>query len=236
MGNPNHLASKMSDEEIVALERNRAKEAFWAGLAMALIVVAILNGVDFAFRAGALKALGISDGTEDLFHYGVFAGLLVITIPFLIRRYRLPKAAMSEHILLKQIEWHHRRWRWIFLVLALGLFLLAFSVTPHPHHMALRVVLVFDTLVFATIICFGPGFLRKTYRQILNDELIHALWARALRLGYLSLVALLAATYLAIIHRPGLAPTILPWVLALGIAIPAFYFIVLEWRASRDGG
>lgn len=224
-----------SDEEIIAEEHRRSKRAFIAGIAVALGISVVMTGVEFVIRAGILQNLGIPSSAGDTILPWLLIALISIVVPFVVWHYRPPKAAMSERILRKQIDVHHRRWRLLILTFLFGFPLFTFTLTHRPPHTWFSpVILVFDAVVYAGIVCFGPGFLRKTYRKALNDELTHSLRTRAVRLGYLVLVVMLGGAYLAILYRPGLAPVILPWLLAVAVSVPLTYFLFLEWRASRS--
>lgn len=95
---------------------------------------------------------------------------------------------------------------------------------------------LFVVLIFAGVVGFGLGFARKSYRQAMSDELARALRVQTVRFSYLALMAMLSAAYLVILYRLVPAMTILPALLAAGVAVPMIHYLVLEWRVGHSDG
>ena len=103
----------------------------------------------------------------------------------------------------------------------------------HPAMGDMRWLLLFFALVFV------PEIFGRTYsgalRTAMNDELTHFIRARALALGYATVVVAAAITYLGSFYWQRSATVGLPAVLFLAIAVPKVSFAVLERRMDAVG-
>ena len=90
-------------------------------------------------------------------------------------------------------------------------------------------------LMNALIVCFGPTFLNGPLRRALRDELTRAQQHRAAMFGYiLSVIAMCGVLVTQLYHAPwGLVA--LPGTIAAVVILPGIYFLILQWRAGRDG-
>jgi hypothetical protein len=89
--------------------------------------------------------------------------------------------------------------------------------------------------LFSVLMMVGPGWFSRELHAILNDDFIRDLRARAMRLGYLTMMVAVTAALLTAIWRPDFALPALAWALYAGFAIPTLYYIIADWRAGRDG-
>jgi hypothetical protein len=83
------------------------------------------------------------------------------------------------------------------------------------------------------LVC-GVGYKRKA-RELMDDEFSLSIRRRALQAGFFTVMAAVAALFLASLIRPALAAQGLLVVLALGVAAPAAWFAWFERRAERNG-
>jgi hypothetical protein len=70
-------------------------------------------------------------------------------------------------------------------------------------------------------------------RNLPDDEFDSALRARTIRFGYMLVLLLLGAVFQVALWRPDWTLTALAWALYAGFALPAFYYVIADWRASR---
>ena len=94
--------------------------------------------------------------------------------------------------------------------------------------------MIFVMALFSVLTIVGPGWFSRELHAILNDEFVRDLRARTARLGYLTMMAAVAAALLTTIWHPDLALPALAWAFYAGFAIPALYYVIADWRASHD--
>ena len=163
----------------------------------------------------------------------------------------LPREANEDRIIRQRIDARQRRLRWLMLFNVLAGFGCALSDSYAFRHLgnADRIFgvfggvsfvavlsgmgLVLPFLMFSLPVIYGTAFLNSAATE---DELSRAIRARALRMGYVTLMLAISAALVAILYRPSLAVTILPWVLFAGFAIPSLYYVFLDWWAGRTAG
>ncbi len=155
----------------------------------------------------------------------------------------------SEEILRRTIDDQHRRWRWLYAFAFLNVVFYAIPVSlalalPGARHLpwgANPVAAVFSmnlagVAVFAVLqVCFGPGFLTRTYRRVLNDELTRTMQRSAAMFGYILSVVVMCLALGAAAVRPQWGLAAMPGAIAASIILPGLYFLILQWRADRDG-
>jgi len=155
----------------------------------------------------------------------------------------------SEDILRRTIDDQHRRWRWLYVFVFLNVVFYAIPVSlalalPGVRHTpwgANPVAAVFSlelagVAVFAVLqVCFGPGFLTRSTRRVLNDELTRAMQRSAAMFGYILSVAGMCLALAAAAIRPQWGLAAMPGVIAAAVILPGLYFLILQWRAERDG-
>ena len=229
----------LSDEEIIARERRsyrRGLALFPVGL---LFGFAVMGGFTWALISGLVPKWFSESALEPITLALVISLMIVLAFRIFARP---PKEAISERILRKQIDDHQKRSRFFYILIAvMALEFAALPGIPFVQSPGSNSTLwlingsfIFAIMGAALLICFGSGFLSASFRNALNDELTRALRARAIRLGYLIAVAGLGAAYLAALYKPEWSVFVLSPVIAAVIAIPALYFVFLDWRAGRN--
>jgi hypothetical protein len=176
----------------------------------------------------------------------LFAACIVYAASLVRRRFRpdIYVDASDPRIIRRRIDAHQRSWRLSLCVgilstfpsfLSLGV---GFNRLEHANRLlalAAGGTLIVTTALLLGPLMIGPGWLDRGLRDILNDEFMRDLRGRAMRLGYLIMVVAVAAALMATIWRPDFALASLAWALYAGFAIPALYYVIADWRASRDG-
>lgn len=227
-----------SDEEIIAEERRRYRHRIRL-LAIFIAAMATLLLLSEAYSHHLLGPLGILPAA--IVRY--FPMLVAVFFLVVIWRNRPSKEARSPRVLRKQIDGHMAQWRLVTLVMVVVVAMSAQIEVNLARHLSgvppwrawfQPGAFLFVIVVFSGVAVFGYGFASKSYREAMSDELIRALRARAVRAGYLAMMILLSAAYLAILHGLVSAVTVLPWLLAAGVTIPMLYFLILDWRAGAD--
>jgi hypothetical protein len=109
----------------------------------------------------------------------------------------------------------------------------AFGVDPVAAVFAMNLAGI--AVVAALQVCFGPSFLTRTYRRILNDELTRAMQRSAAMFGYILSVVAMCLSLGAATIRPQWGLAAMPGAIAASVILPGFYFLILQWRAGRDG-
>ncbi|GAA0532428.1 uncharacterized membrane protein (DUF485 family) [Rhizomicrobium palustre] len=224
------MLDNRSDEEIAAEEMRKLDGhsrttalglVFWIGLALLLVLA-----LNFA-------PAGISGHVAWWLPLGI---LILVWGAILLyrRRFRAAPEKLSPNVEGRLIEHYARRQRWsVLFVIAMTLTLLAETATTAPW--SDRALFASTILIAALSLVLGPGFLDRHYRAANNDELSRALRARAAAIGYLVAAAALVTNYLV----QALAPAVLPLAMRLSLAaiviIPTLYYLIADWRASRDG-
>jgi hypothetical protein len=182
-------------------------------------------------------------------------GALAVLLIWIAMVFRFLRAApltggpYSEEILRKTIDDQHRRWRWLYVFTFLNVVLYAIPVSlalifPGARHTPLgtnAVAAVFSmnlagVAVFAVLqVCFGPAFLTRAYRRVLNDELTRAMQRSAAIFGYVLCVVVMCLALGAASIRPQWGLAAMPGAIAAAVILPGLYFLILQWRAGRDG-
>lgn len=149
--------------------------------------------------------------------------------------------AGSPRLVHRRTDIHQRRWRQSILLNVIMMFF-AVMVLPAAFQVlrvAPQVLLLLGafiagfTLLLALIVSAGPGW--PGAHERLNDEFDSVLRARMMRFGYILALLLLCAVLQVALWQPDLTLTALVWALYAGFAIPALYYLITDWRASRGG-
>jgi hypothetical protein len=89
-------------------------------------------------------------------------------------------------------------------------------------------------LLLAFILSAGPRWSGQPGSTALpDDEFDRALRTRMMRFGYIVVMLVLSAVFLVALWQPALTLTVLIWALYAGFAVPALYYVIADWRASR---
>jgi hypothetical protein len=179
-----------------------------------------------------------------------FAVLLAwLAFAFRAQRKITPRAGHeNEEILRKTIDDQHRRWRWYFTLTFLLLGFLAFMssfvalmlpLSAHPKVAPVTLGTSANLMLWAVVVafqvCFGPTFGMRNYRRAVNDELTRALQGKAAMFGYLLSIVMMSVGLAITSFRWQWGLAAMPAAIATVVILPGFYFLVLQWRAGRDG-
>jgi hypothetical protein len=219
-----------SDDEIIAREKRKLRQATISGLIGGLVLVGLLVLVWHVRPNGLDK-------------YFLFVPLVLVAVAFAVSYlfWRPAPEAMSDRILRKRVDEFQGRIR---LYLLGGTFLVGQAVLDAPataQQLApggfppRPITVIFLLLAAATCIAFGFGWLNRSFDIIRNDELARALRFEVSRIGYLVLMAGLCIAYASLLYRPDLLSLVLRGALFAGIAVPALSYVILEWRAGEGG-
>jgi hypothetical protein len=220
----------LSDDEIIAREKRKIRNAAISGLVGGLILVGL-----------TILLWNVRPAWLDKYLLLVPAVAIVATLAAWHFFWRQAPEAISDRILRKRVDEFQGRNR---LYLLGGTFLVGQTVLNAPataQQLApggfppRPIIVILLLLAAADFIAFGFGSLNRRFDIINNDELARALRFQVSRLGYLVLMAGLCAAYLAFLYRPDLLSLVLRGALFAGIAVPALCYIGLEWRAGRGG-
>lgn len=231
--------TKASDDEVAARLNARDRRIALTGFPLLAMMMLVLAGLIFNGHAALLQ----NQTVQIVISLAFVAGVLLVFLPLARDRDPATDAAGADPaIMRKRIDHYHRYWRWtiLFLLLAstnvVGEFVWAVSkaTIPAPYVLINGASVVFTILIFAWTTANGPGGFRGGLHHILNDEFVCTLRARMMRLGYAAMMAAGAAALLTGMWRPDLAVPALAWALYAGFAIPALYYVIADWRASRD--
>ncbi|MBU6473920.1 MAG: hypothetical protein KGQ94_14810, partial [Alphaproteobacteria bacterium] len=96
-------------------------------------------------------------------------------------------------------------------------------------------IFAFFALLVMLQVCFGLNFFVRSYRHAVNDELSRAQQHRAAMFGYILSVIALCAVLIAQLFHASWGALALPGAIAAVIVLPGAYFLILQWRAGRDG-
>jgi hypothetical protein len=220
----------LSDDEIIARERRKLRQAVIAGFIGGIGLVGFSIFL-WNVRPGALD--------EFLPFVPLIAIVAVFAAWYLF--WRSAPEAMSTRILGKRMDEFQGRFRimLVFMTILIGNQLLhspAPYASPEPNSFPPRpFTLVLMLLAAASLIAFGFGWLNQRFDMVRNDELARALRFQVSRIGYLVSMAGLCAAHLAFLYRPDLLSLVLRSGLFAGIVVPAIFYIGLEWRAGRGG-
>jgi hypothetical protein len=168
--------------------------------------------------------------------------LVAVWIAFLVYRlsFRPNPETQRPSVQRRLVDDYTKRQRWTLVVAIPGALLLALNQPPAtaghgPEDWFTQSVFVFIMLMLALMLVLGPGFLSRRFRAANADELSRALRARASALGYVCAMLALSADYLISQLAPPMLASALPLSMAAVFVIPALYYVIADWQASRDG-
>ncbi|MEJ0028489.1 MAG: hypothetical protein WDN01_20895 [Rhizomicrobium sp.] len=237
------MFEKPLDGDIVARieARDRAtRRMFWVLIAPTVLLVAAFAVLFATGRTEVLQSQGVQIGI-------LFVGCIIL-FALLKRRQFRPGVYVDisdPRIVRRRIDTHHRALRlflWIGILASFSNALsygVSFNRLEHvARFLALGAggMMILTTALFLAPLMIGPGWFNRGLRDILDDEYMRALRGRAMRLGYRAAIAAVAAALIATLWRPDFALPSLTLALNAGFAIPALYYVVADWRASRYDG
>jgi hypothetical protein len=150
---------------------------------------------------------------------------VVITAFYTGRKVRDAKVAVTSRYYL---DTQHRRWRiglMIMLIFGLiGVHHLTHIPDSHdPFELGIGLLALFAPF---TSLIMGP-------KAEIDDESIRAIRSRAMRVGYVCAVLVLAAVTAVAVYRPAAVMTALAWGLFAASAVPIVLYVVLDWWSDR---
>jgi len=240
------MAEKSLDDDVMA--KIEARDRATRRMIWFLLAPAVLLAVAFAAAFVTGQTALLQSQTVQIVIGALFAACILFVVLRLGRQFRpdISVAAADPRIIRRRIDAHHRTLR---TYLCIGIVstvpsLLglrgAFNRLEHVDRFLALVVAgatILSIAAFLVPLIIGPGgWLDRERRDILNDEFMRALRARAMRLGYLTTIVAVVAALIATLWRVDLAVPSLAWALYAGFAIPALYDVIADWRASRDNG
>jgi hypothetical protein len=218
--------SNLSDDEIIARERRKLRQAMVAGFVGGLALVGF-----------SILLWNIRPEWKDKAFLFLPLVIIAAVIAAWYLFWRPASEAMSSRIMQKRVDEFQGRFRITLLFMTvITMQQLLHDPTPEQGAYSSRPFsLVLMLLAAASLIAFGFGWFNRRFDAVRNDELACALRFQVSRIGYLVLMAGLSATYLAFLYRPDLLSLVLRCALFAGIAVPALSYVGLEWRAGRGG-
>ena len=150
---------------------------------------------------------------------------------------------MSENPNSNDVEKALRRRSRAVAVLAIVLISLQGAVLAATEHVTLNggrlvdkvQVGAFVFLALALMLNVLTGGRRSRKYPAMNDELVRANRARALKLGYVVTMLALIGVYVAMLLVPLDVYKYIPLLVTFGIVVPALYFSVLERKGEKGG-
>jgi hypothetical protein len=210
----------LADDEIIARERRKMKLARAMSPALVLLVL-LLYYLSSVFPGSV--ALTYSPA--------VLVALSLIAAVWLMPTRR----AYTQRIQRKRMEefQKHNLFNigWTIFFAGLG----CFFAMPFLEPTTAKYLSAFFVLVLiqaSTVVIYGYGWLRPRSNPARNDEWAQQLRSRAARIGYLSLMIGVGAIYVVDLYAPQFLSLAIRSTLFAGIALPASFYLVLDWRAG----
>ena len=227
----------LSDTEIIAQDERSHRAAL---LTLASVAISMVT-VFLILYAGQRNLFSM--WWANVLATVVFFAWLLIVLTHIKPWSEVPVDGFDEAYLRKTIDVQHRRWRFVILSLLLNVCVIAASLTISILRLRnegfflslIAAMYAFMALMAVLAISFGPGFLVPSNRRALNDELTRAQQARTAKFGFILAVVAMCGVLVAAAYKPHWGLAALPGAIAAVIALPGIYFLILQWRAGRDG-
>lgn len=236
---------EMDDDKILRRIKTSTRmmwRVVWVLTSGFALVFAVITTASFTGHAALVTSVAAQIVTA-----AVVVALFVYALVMMSKYYVSPIDADSPRLVRRRIDVYQRRWRWVILlnIFTTLAFVVnvpgSFSVLRGAHQSLLMLIGACAAgfmIMMAFILSAGPGMqgmAQPGARALLNDEFASALRARTMRFGYILVMLLIGAAYLVALWQPNLAPAALAWALYAGFAVPALYYVIADWRASRGG-
>lgn len=234
------MASEIDD----AANNHREWRRLFRKVVGAVIFVAImLTGIIIYVMAAAH---GYLDGVFHVFDLsrrdGVHAGsFIVFAVLFwggltFTRRWRDIDADQNT---IRYMDFYQQRGLYSAIALQLCTALQIYNTfgTLNPGDVIRSDRLIFTVIMIcgqAVFVAFGPLYLSRRLRKVFDDEMVQTLRAKATKVGYISVVAMVCAALILASLYPELGVAMVCYALFVGLSIPLLYYIYLDWRAGRD--
>ena len=216
----------LSDDEVIAGERRKLRRAIMLAPLLAFLSPLLILLATHYFPGNAVFAYT---------PVAVVALMLAVTIWLAPSR-----RAYTQRIVRKRMEEYQRhsliQLAWAALMAGLTCYvMLPRTSVPGAAQTALGVLSalgVFFLIAISTVIAFGYGWMRPRLNPARDDEWARQLRSRSVRLGYLTLMIGVGATYVISLYAPEFLSLAIRSTLFAGIALPASFYLVLDWRAG----
>jgi hypothetical protein len=226
--------------DVIEAEQKRHDRAYLHGILAALGALVVGGALAFWITHSPFLR-GISDWAVTLLCVVLIGGPLCAAFVLVARAPPAPFDALDEGSYVmdkKQAQWRVMLASQSILILtfaveAVGLWpMRAHSWLFAAPFLALTLVMVFFVVVALYV---RLGWMNPDLRLFLDDEVTRSFRARAQKLGYLLLLFIFLGLSAVARINPQAAVRYMPLGLALGCALPIFYFVYLDWQASRSG-
>jgi hypothetical protein len=176
----------------------------------------------------------------------VVGALFLYALVMIAHHHVPPMDVINPRFARRRIDAHQRRWRWAILGNVFTALFFAFSQSralpqfagfDSTMRLALGLTSGLFPLLLVAILTIGPRWQnigRPELSSLIDDEFAVALRARTMRVGYVFAMILLAAVLAVALWVPAWTPVALCWALFAGAAVPSLYYVIADWRASRD--
>lgn len=230
---------EMSEDEII--DRAKARDrATWRMIWVLISGIALVLGATaIAIKSG--HAALVSGMWGQIVILAVIGALFAYAFVTIIKYSIRPIERDSPRLVHYRRDSHQRVWRRsilfsVFMMLFVLMSVLrALPVLRGAHPLLLLVgpsVAGFMLLLVFTL-SVGPRWSGSPGLPVPDDEFDRDLRARMMRVGYIVVMLLLGAVFLVDLWQPALTLTALIWALYAGFAVPALYYLIADWRASR---
>ena len=162
-----------------------------------------------------------------------------VTHALILTRPAIPSGALAqsdEEYQRRTIDIQQRRNRHYLLFHLVNLIFVGSMVTitfvkPIEGPFSVMMAIILALPAFFSIRTLSSGF---PYRRAASDELSRAQRAKAAQFGYILALLEMCAILIAAAYHPHWGLVSLPLAITTAIALPGFYFLYLDWKASRS--
>jgi len=242
------MAQSKSDDDVIAQERERARHRAYLQYAAMLLFVLLAAWTYMP----ALEPWRLAASPYDLY---VMAAVVAAMLIYFVAFVRWPSAAaQSERLIPRQIDGYlaRARWQWLFLVvMLLGGVASASTMIANidegirVHRLPADYIITHNGISgpAATAFCFilcslffavPLTWFRRAYNQVLQDELVREIRAKAIKIGYIGAVAAMSAGYVVVSVTTINPLQWLVWSTYAVVALPILTYTALEARAGRS--
>jgi hypothetical protein len=242
------MAQSKSDDDVITRERKRVQREAYFQYGGMLILVVLAGWTYFP----ALETWRLAASPYD---YYIMAACIAAFLVYGFVFVGWPSvAARSERLIPRQIDGYlaRARWQWLFLVVALlggvastSKMIAGVDEGIRVHRLPADYIVTHNgifgpaAMAFCFILCslsFALPFtwFRRAYNQVLQDELVREIRAKAIKIGYIGAVIAMTAGYV-VMSVTTINP--LQWMVWSGyavVALPILAYAALEAWAGRS--
>jgi len=225
---------------VIEAEQKRHDRAQRRGMMAAFAALFGGGGASFLIaRIPMVRAMG--DWPVILICLVLIGGPLAAAFLFLARV--PPKPFDAQDDTTAQIDKKQAAWRTMLAsqIFMFGLFVGEMAWLPHSQRLpgwitvgpvlAMMLLMIF----FVVLALYARPAWMRDFNLSLDDEVTRSFRARAKGLGYFLLLIVLMGFCILARLDPVAAARFMPLGLVVGCAMPVFYFVYLDWRASVSG-